>query len=134
MTDLISQIPYAPFGALYGSGLGLLTTYPQAAGVYWSYPGANGLKPIIGKELKSAINDAGMELKRIGVPAPPLTPGSPGYTQNSLHDQGNAATIDAWNRVKAEYGWRPAIQRCRCQGPSRKTPIGSPTEKPLTRI
>src|SRR6516164_6721398 len=88
MTDVIRQIPYAPFGALYGSGLGLLTTYPQATGVYWSYPGENGLKPIIANALDSAIENAGMDLKRMAAPAPPLTLGSPGYTQNRLHDQG----------------------------------------------
>jgi hypothetical protein len=49
-------------GALYGTGVGVLSAYPDAASNYRVYFGSNGLEPKITESLSDAIRSAGMEL------------------------------------------------------------------------
>jgi len=47
MSDANNSIVFTPFEAFaYGTGLGVLTAYPQATGDYWRFLGANGQSKI----------------------------------------------------------------------------------------
>ena len=72
MADTANPVTITPYGivtfgtgvGLYGTGLGILTDYPQATGTYWSYLGRADVVEIT-DPLKSAITDAGMTLTLI---------------------------------------------------------------------
>src|SRR3984893_4362123 len=108
MTDTTNQITIVPgllgtsFG-LYGTGVGVLTVYPQAVGQYWSYLGTQQ-QVTIAKSLDTAITNAGMELVSTGYRAAPLPVGGEYYSVTAIGRQGNAATIDALNVIKDTYG------------------------------
>jgi hypothetical protein len=72
MSDQFSNYSFALGTGLYGTGLGVLTVYPQATGSYWIYNGSNGVRPSVSTSLSNAIVDSGMELNVVGRNAVPL--------------------------------------------------------------
>jgi hypothetical protein len=67
MADQLTNYALPLSVGLYGTGLGILTTYPQANGNYWIYYGSNGLRP--------QINSSGFQ-----------APGSSGKCQECRHE------------------------------------------------
>jgi hypothetical protein len=92
---------------VYGTGVAILTAYPQAAGYYRTYFGSNNQPPTVAKSLRIAIDsNAGLDLLNVGRAAAPLQITSPYYAPNGLAaaNLGNAAVVDAANSIAAQYG------------------------------
>ncbi|MES2196625.1 MAG: hypothetical protein V4517_19560 [Pseudomonadota bacterium] len=111
--------PFLSTGGIvpYGAGLGVLTAYPAADGRYVPYPGSNGKPVSISSSVVNEVGNARMALVRVPRQAPKLVPGQTGYATNPLHLQGNSATVDAANELKARWGWRVGDIRMGLSGP-----------------
>lgn len=100
-----------------GAGLGVLTANPAAKGRYRPYFGSHGEPVRISSSVREAIKNARMGLEEVPRQAPQLVPGQVGYAPNPLHLQGNSATVDAANQLKARFGWRVGDIRMGLSGP-----------------
>jgi hypothetical protein len=106
MSDLQTELELdAAGGFIYGAGLGVLSNYPRATGDYLAYLGKNS-QTIIGNSLKTAIDEAGMNLIETDRAAAPLLSSSEFYSSSPIARLGNAATIDAYNSIVVQYGNR----------------------------
>ncbi|MDB5579984.1 MAG: hypothetical protein JWR80_5160 [Bradyrhizobium sp.] len=105
--------PFLATGGIvpYGAGLGVLTAHPGADGRYVAYHGSHDKPVKISSPAEEAIKKALMRLEKVSRQAPQLVPGQFGYAPDSLHLQGNSATVDAANEIKARHGrWVSNVQ------------------------
>jgi hypothetical protein len=104
--QLLDQLLLEGSGAVaYGTGVGILTVYPQAEGYYRAYFAANATRAI-DQRLRNAIGNAGLQLLEVDRVAAPIPITSPDYAPGGLNAArlGNNAVVDAVDVVSTQYG------------------------------